>query len=303
MKDTKKNNFKDVKEIYDFWEKSGFFSADPKSKKPRYSLLIPPPNLTGELHLGHAMQHVILDTVARFKRLQGFDVLMLPGIDHAGIQFEATFDKVLKKQNLNKKKIGREKWLSEAWRFKDEIYKKVSETWRFMGLSADWSREVFTLDEGRKRAVFEEFKAYYDAGLIYKGPYIVQWCPKCNTAIEDAEVEYEQRREKLYFLKYGPFTLATARPETKFGDTAMAVNPEDKRYQKYIGQEFKIETLVGLRKMRVVADEAVDPKFETGVIKVTPGHDFVDYEIGKRHNLPILQAIDKEGKLTELAGK
>ena len=299
----KNTNNKSEKEIYDFWEKEKLFNADPTSPKKPYSLLIPPPNLTGELHLGHAMQHAILDAVARFKRLQGFDVLMLPGVDHAGIQFEATFDKYLAKKNLSKRKLSREKWLHEAFKFKDDVYKSVSSTWRFMGLSADWSREVFTLDDGPRRAVFEEFKTYYDRGLIYKGPYIVQWCPKCNTAIEDAEVEYEQRREKLYFLKYGPFTLATARPETKFGDTAMAVNPEDKRYQKYIGQEFKIETLVGLRKMRVVADEAVDPKFETGVIKVTPGHDFVDYEIGKRHNLPILQAIDKEGKLTELAGK
>ena len=297
------NKSKNEKEIYDVWQKEKLFDADPESSKKPYSLLIPPPNLTGELHLGHAMQHSILDAIARFKRLQGFDVLMLPGVDHAGIQFEATFDKYLAKKNLSKRKLSREKWLHEAFKFKDDVYKSVSSTWRFMGLSADWSREVFTLDDGPRRAVFEEFKTYYDRGLIYKGPYIVQWCPKCNTAIEDAEVEYEQRREKLYFLKYGPFTLATARPETKFGDTAMAVNPEDKRYQKYIGQEFKIETLVGLRKMRVVADEAVDPKFETGVIKVTPGHDFVDYEIGKRHNLPILQAIDKEGKLTELAGK
>ncbi len=303
--ETKYNKMQDKseKEIYDFWEKEKLFSADPTSPKKPYSLLIPPPNLTGELHLGHAMQHAILDTVARFKRLQGFDVLMLPGVDHAGIQFEATFDKVLKKKNLSKRKLGREKWLEEAFKFKDDVYKSVSSAWRFMGLSADWSREVFTLDDGPRRAVFEEFKTYYDRRLIYKGPYIVQWCPKCNTAIEDAEVEYEERREKLYFLKYGPFTLATARPETKFGDTAMAVNLEDKRYQKYIGQEFEIETLVGKRKMKVVGDLAVDPKFGTGVIKVTPGHDFTDYEIGKRHDLPILQAIDKEGKLTELAGK
>ena len=300
----KKGNFKNVpKEIYDFWEKSGFFSADLKSEKEKYSLLIPPPNLTGELHLGHAMQHSILDAVARFKRLQGFDVLLLPGVDHAGIQFEATFDKFLAKKNLSKRKLGREKWLEEAFKFKDEVYKSVSSTWRFMGLSADWKREVFTLDEGPKLAVFEQFKTYYDKGLIYKGPYIVQWCPKCNTAIEDVEMEYEERKEKLYYLKYGPLTLATVRPETKFGDTAMAVHPDDKRYQDYIGKEFEIETLAGRKKMKVVADSAVDPEFGTGVIKVTPGHDFADYEIGRRHNLPILQAINKEGRLTELAGK
>ena len=279
------------------------FRANPKSKKPRHSLLIPPPNLTGGLHLGHAMQHAILDAVARFKRLQGYDVLLLPGVDHAGIQFEATFDKELKKKNLSKEKLGREKWLEMAWDFKEEVYKSVSSTWRFLGLSADWSREVFTLDEGPKRAVFEVFKNFYDKGLLYKGPYIVQWCPKCNTAIEDVEMEYEERREKLYYLKYGPLVLATVRPETKFGDTAMAVNSKDPRYKKYVGREFEIETLAGKRKMKIIADDAVDPKFGTGVIKVAPGHDFVDYEIGKRHNLPILQTINKQGRLTELAGK
>src|SRR3990167_10417551 len=271
--------------------------------KKSFSLLIPPPNLTGELHLGHAMQHSILDAVARYKRLQGFDVLLLPGVDHAGIQFEATFNKQLEKQGLSKHKLSREEWLKKAWEFKDEVYKKVSDSWRFMGLSADWSREVFTLDEGPQKAVFEQFKTYYEKDLIYRGPYIVQWCPKDQTAIEDAEVEYEERKEKLYYLKYGPLTLATVRPETKFGDTAMAVNPKDKRYKDYVGKEFEIETLSGKRKMKVIADIAVDPTFGTGVIKVTPGHDFTDYEIGKRHDLPIINVIDKQGRLTEIAGK
>ncbi|OGD87521.1 valine--tRNA ligase [Candidatus Curtissbacteria bacterium RIFCSPHIGHO2_01_FULL_41_11] len=297
------NKFKKESEIYEFWEKEKLFSADPNSNKKKYSLLIPPPNLTGELHLGHAMQHSILDAVARFRRLQGFDVLLLPGVDHAGIQFESTFDKHLAKQGLSKQKLGREKWLELAWKFKDEIYKSLSGSWRMMGLSADWSREVFTLEEKCQRAVFEEFKTYYDAGLIYKGPYIVQWCPRDRTAIEDVEVEYEERKEKLYYLKYGPLTLATVRPETKFGDTAMAVNPKDKRYKDYVGKEFEIETLNGKKKMRVVADDVVDPDFGTGVIKVTPGHDFIDYEIGKRHNLPIINVINKEGRLTDAAGK
>jgi len=288
---------------YYFWEKGGFFKADPKSAKKPYSLLIPPPNLTGELHLGHAMQHAILDAVARFKRLQGFDVLLLPGVDHAGIAFETTFDKELKKQGLSKEKLGREEWIKRAWQFKEQIYKSVSETWRFIGISADWSREVFSLDPGPAKAVYEEFKTYWDKGLLYKGPYIVQWCPRCNTAIEDAELEYEERKEKLYFLKYGPLTLATTRPETKFGDTAMAVNPKDKRYTEYVGKKFEIQTLVGPKKMKVIADNAVDPNFGTGVVKVTPAHDFEDYEIGKRHNLPIIQVIDKNGRLTEVAGK
>src|SRR3989344_5483425 len=228
-------NFSDPKEIYNFWQTSGLFSADPESGKPRYSLLIPPPNLTGQLHLGHAMQHAILDAVARFKRLQGYDVLLLPGVDHAGIQFEATFEKVLRGKNLSKQKLGREKWLSEAWKFKEEIYKSVSKTWRFLGLSADWSQEVFTLDDGPKRAVFEEFKTFYEKGLIYKGPYIVAWCPKDNTAIEDVEMEYEEKKEKLYFVRYKVIshksrdiiqtfiTVATTRPETIFADVAVAV--------------------------------------------------------------------------------
>ncbi len=291
------------KEIYDFWEKEKFFSFNPNASKNVYSLLMPPPNLTGELHMGHALQHCIMDAIARYKRLSGFDVLLLPGIDHAGIQFEGTLDKKLSKEGKTKKSLGREKWLEEAWKFKDEVYKSFHDTWTLFGISADWSREVFTLDDGPKKAVFEEFKTFWDKGLIYKGPYIVQWCPKCNTAIEDVEMEYLEKRETLYFLKYGPLTLATARPETKFGDTAMAVNPKDNRYKDYIGKEFEIETLNGKKKMIVVGDDAVDPKFGTGVIKVTPGHDFTDYEIGKRHNLPIIQVINKEGRLTDLAGK
>jgi valyl-tRNA synthetase len=293
----------DESQTYKFWQDLGLFKADPKSKKPAYSLLMPPPNLTGELHLGHAMQHSIMDALARFKRMQGHDVLLLPGVDHASIQFENALNKILSKEGLTKQKLGKEKWLERAWKFKDEIYKSFHKDWTVFGISADWSREVFTMDETRNKAVFAEFKKYYDDGLVYKGAYIVQWCSKCGTAIEDVEMEYEERKEKLYFLKYGPFTLATTRPETKFGDTAMAVNPKDKRYTKYVGQEFEIDTLSGKKKMKVVEDSAVDPKFGTGVIKVTPGHDFTDYEIGKRHNLPIINVIDKQGRLTEVAGK
>lgn len=300
----KNSSYKEVEgKIYKEWEEKGYFKADPNSPKKSFSILMPPPNLTGELHLGHAMQHSVLDAVARFKRMQGFDVLLLPGVDHAGILFEGTLNKILAKEELSKRKLGREKWLERAWKFKDEVYKSFYNTWKAMGISADWSREVFTLDPKVQKAVFTEFKTFWDKDLLYKGAYIVQWCPKCGTAIEDVEMEYQERTEKLYYLKYGPLTLATARPETKFGDTAMAVNPKDKRYQDYVGKEFEIETLNGKRKMKVIADLAVDPKFGTGVIKVTPGHSFADYEIGKRHNLPIVNVINKEGKLTEIAGK
>lgn len=288
---------------YKFWEESGFFKADPGSSKPSYSLLMPPPNVNGELHLGHAMEHSIMDALARFKRMQGFDVLLLPGVDHAGILFEGTLNKILEKEGLSKHKLGREEWLKRAWQFKKDVYKSFHQTWTLMGISADWSREVFTLNPKVQKAVLEEFKTFWEQDLLYKGAYIVQWCPKDQTAIEDLEMEYQERKEKLYYLKYGPLTLATTRPETKFGDTAMAVNPTDKRYAAYVGKEFDIETLFGKKKMRVVADGTVDPKFGTGVIKVTPAHDFADYEIGKRHNLPIVQVIDKNGRLTEVAGK
>lgn len=298
---TNKEEFE--KKIYDFWITKNFFSANLKSEKKSFGLLIPPPNLTGELHLGHALQHSILDVIARYKRLLGFEVLLLPGVDHAGIQFEGTFDKVLAKKDLSKRNLNREEWLKMAFEYKADVYKSVSKSWRLMGISADWSKEVFTLDPAAQKAVYFQFKSFYDKGFIYKGPYIVQWCPKCNTAIEDVEIEYETRREKLYFLKYGPLTLATSRPETKFGDTAMAVNPKDKRYKEVVGKSFEIDTLNGKKMMSVVADNAVDMDFGTGVIKVTPAHDFADYEIGKRHGLPIVQVINKDGRLTDAAGK
>ncbi len=297
------NQTKTEGEWYKFWEKEGLFKADPDSSRKSYSLLMPPPNLTGELHLGHGMEHSIMDAIARYKRMQGFDVLLLPGVDHAGIQFEGTLNKLLSKEGLTREKLGREGWLKRAWQFKDEMYNSFHQTWKAFGVSADWSKEVFTLDPKVTKAMFTEFKTFWDQDLLYKGAYIVQWCPKDQTAIEDLEMEYEERTEKLYYLQYGPFTLATSRPETKFGDTAMAVNPKDKRFTEYVGQEFEIQTLNGPRKMKVIADEAVDPKFGTGVIKVTPAHDFTDYEIGKRHSLPIVQVIDKTGRLTEIAGR
>lgn len=301
--DKNKDQAEQEKKIYSFWEKQGLFKADPNSEKEPYSLLMPPPNLTGSLHLGHAMQHAILDAIARYKRMQGFDVLLLPGVDHAGIQFEGTLDKLLAKENLSKQKLGREKWLERAWKFKEEVYASFHNTWTILGLSADWSREVFTLEPKVQDAVLKQFQAFWDQDLLYKGAYIVSWCPKCQTAIEDVEMEYEEREDTLYYLQYGPLVLATTRPETKFGDTAMAVNPNDKRYKDLIGKKFEIDTLSGKKTMKVIADDAIDPEFGTGAEKVTPGHDILDYEIGKRHNLPIIQVINKEGRLTDVAGK
>ncbi|KKR78205.1 MAG: hypothetical protein UU23_C0002G0032 [Candidatus Curtissbacteria bacterium GW2011_GWA1_40_9] len=299
-------------DIYKFWQGKMLFSFDPTTSKKIYSLLMPPPNLTGELHLGHALQHSIMDAVARYKRLSGYEVLLLPGVDHAGIQFEGTLDKKLSKEGKHKKSLGRDKWLEEAWKFKEEIYKSFHDTWTIFGISADWSREVFTLDEGPRQAVFEEFKTFWEKGLIYKGPYIVQWCPKCNTAIEDVEMEYEERSEKLYFVNYKLETLkkkrehefitvATTRPETIFADVAIAVYPNHPKYSKSVGG--KVENPLTGRLMLVLADKRVEKGFGTGALKITPAHDLLDYEIGRDNHLEIISAISKEEKLTEICGK
>ena len=299
------------KEIYDFWQKENLFRATPTSFKKAYSLLIPPPNLTGELHLGHAMQHSILDAISRFKRMQGYDVLLLPGVDHAGILFEATFDRELAKKNLSKEKLGRDEWLKRAWKFKEEVYNSVSASWKIMGLSADWSREIFTLDLGPQKAVFNEFKTYYERGLIYKGPYIVQWCPKCNTAIEDVELEYKERKEELYFVCYKIqgtkdeyIEVATTRPETIFADSGIAIYPNHPKFKKYIGKKAQIPLSPIISDfVPIFEDSRVEKKFGTGALKVTPGHDILDYQIGKDHDLKIRQVVDKKGRMTELAGE
>jgi len=293
--------------IYKFWEEKGYFKADPNSSKEKYSLLMPPPNLTGELHMGHAMQHSILDALARFKRMQGFDVLLLPGVDHAGIQFESTLEKKLSKEGLSKHKLGREKWLEEAWKFKDEVYNSVHKTWTFMGISADWDREVFTLDPKVQKSVFEEFKRFWDDDLLYKGAYIVQWCPKDQTAIEDLEMEYDERKEKLYFVKYeiegkpGEYiTVATTRPETIFVDVAIAIYPNHPKYKKFLGRK-AINPLNDML-LKIIEDKRVDKKFGTGALKITPAHDLLDYAIGKENNLPLnYQVVDKTGRMTDFA--
>ncbi len=301
------------KKWYEFWESHNYFKADPESGKPAYSILMPPPNLTGDLHLGHVMQHAIMDTVARYKRMQGFDVLLQPGVDHAGLQLQGTLDRKLSKDGINPRALSREEYLEKAWQFKEESYASVSKTFRKTGISADWSREVFTLDPKVQLAVFEEFKRYYDEGLLYKGPYIVQWCWKCGTAISDVEMEYEERKETLHFVKYKVsgdgrqatgdedyVVIATARPETIFADAGIAVHPDNPRFKQFIGQTV-VNPLTGTT-MPVFGDERVDPEFGTGALKITPAHDPLDYEIGKDQKLPLLQVIGKDGKLTELAG-
>ncbi|OGE26646.1 valine--tRNA ligase [Candidatus Daviesbacteria bacterium RIFCSPHIGHO2_02_FULL_41_14] len=277
-----------------------------------YSILMPPPNLTGELHLGHAMQHVIMDALARFKRMQGFEVLLLPGVDHAGIQFEGTLNKLLEKEGVNKNKIGREEWLKRAWQFKDQVYQSFHSTWSVFGLSADWEKEVFTLDPKAQKAVLEQFKRFWEKDILYKGAYIVSWCPKCGTAIEDVEMEYEEKKEKLYFVKYKIpsendecIIVATARPETIYADVAIAIYPNHPKYRKYIGKSAlnPLGSKENALMLKIIEDERVEKDFGSGALKITPGHDLLDYQIGKDHSLPILHAIDKSGRMTSLASE
>lgn len=290
---------------YKFWEDNGFFKSDQNSSKSPYGLLMPPPNLTGEPHMGHAMQHAILDAIARFKRMQGYDVLLMPGVDHAGIQFESTLNKKLEKEGLTKEKLGREAWLKKAWEFKDYVYRTFHSGWTIFGISADWKREVFTLDPMVQKTVLEELKTFFEQDLLYKGAYIVQWCPKDATAIEDVEMEYEERKEKLYFVKYQVndtdehLVIATARPETIYADTGIAIYPKHPIFAKFIGKT-AINPLNG-NKLPIFEDKRVDKNFGTGALKITPGHDPLDFEIGQDHNLPILHAVDKTGRMTDLA--
>lgn len=321
--DKNKSQQESEKEIYKSWEEKGYFKANPASAKEQYSLLMPPPNLTGDPHMGHAMQHSILDAIARFKRMQGYDVLLLPGVDHAGIQFEGTLNKRLEKQGLSRKELGREKWLEEAWKFKDQVYNSYHGTWTIFGVSADWSREVFSLEDKVQQAVVTEFKTFWEQELLYKGAYIVQWCPKDATAIEDVEMEYLEKKEKLYYVKYkivgnskphpspdligaspllkgeGEFiTVATARPETIAADVAIAMFPEHQKYKSLLGKK-AINPFTNTE-IPVIEDERVEKEFGTGALKITPGHDILDYEIGKTHGLPVLHVVNKTGRITDL---
>jgi valyl-tRNA synthetase len=302
--DKASNQKKSEAELYEFWNENKYFKADPSSKKTHYSLLMPPPNLTGDPHMGHAMQHAILDAIARFKRLQGYDVLLLPGVDHAGIQFEGALTKKLEKEGLRKHELGREEFLKKAWEFKEEVYKSFHGTWSVFGISADWSREVFTLESKVQEAVLAEFKTFWEQDLIYKGAYIVQWCPKCATAIEDVEMEYEERKEKLYYVNYviegtdEMITVATARPETIAADVAIAVYPQHPKYKKLVGR-IAINPFTNTQ-ISIIEDKRVEKDFGTGALKITPGHDMLDYQIGQDHDLPILHAIGKDGKVTAL---
>jgi valyl-tRNA synthetase len=291
---------------YKFWEDAGFFKADNASTKPRFSIVIPPPNVTGSLHMGHALQHTLHDILVRWKRMNGFNTLWLPGTDHASIAVHYVLDKRLEKQKKNRFDLGREKFLKIAWEWKKSSGGTILNQMRRMGVSCDWSRERFTMDEQLSRAVVEVFVRLYEEGLIYRGEYIVNWCPRCKTAISDLEVAYQTTIGELWHIKYpilgeeGHVTVATTRPETMLGDTAVAVHPDDPRYHHLIGK--KVLLPVMNREIPVIADSFVDREFATGVVKVTPAHDPHDYEAGIRHGLPKLTVIDDNGLMTDLAG-
>lgn len=303
MKLSKIYNPKQVEDkIYKLWLRSGFFNPDklPKKHKKPYTIVIPPPNVTGELHIGHALNALIQDILIRQKRMQGFKALWLPGTDHAGIATQNVVEKKLKKEGKTRFDLGREKFSDEIWKWKEKYGDIILNQFKKMGCSCDWSRTRFTMDKDYAKAVKQAFLHYYKKGWIYKGKRVVNWCPRCATSLSDLELEYQEEKGNLWFIKYGKnITVATTRPETMLGDTAVAVNHKDKRYKNLIGEKI-ILPLVG-REIPIIADRLVDPKFGTGAIKVTPAHDFTDYQIGQNHNLTSVQVIDEKGRITKEA--
>jgi valyl-tRNA synthetase len=292
---------------YSFWEKKNLFRADENSRRPPYSIVIPPPNVTGSLHMGHALNNTLQDVLSRYKRMDGFNVLWLPGTDHAGIATQNVVEKQLAEEGTDRHQLGREAFIQRVWKWKEQFGGHIIKQLKKLGSSCDWSRERFTMDEGLSRAVREVFVRLYQDGLIYRGDYIINWCPRCQTALSDLEVEHEDDPGHLYYIQYPvdgsqeALTVATTRPETMLGDTALAVNPEDERYKKYIGRTVMLPLMN--RKIPVIGDGYVTLDFGTGVLKVTPGHDPNDFEIGRRHNLAVVKVIDEAGNMSPEAGK
>jgi len=294
-------------QIYTAWEASGFFNPDhlPGERKEVFSIVLPPPNVTGTLHLGHAMMLAIEDAMVRFARLRGKKTLWLPGTDHAAIATQAKVEKLLMQEGMKdpRSELGREKFLERVRAYAATSHDTIIGQCKKMGSSLDWSREAYTLDDARSRSVRSVFKRMYDDGLIYRGHRLVNWCPRCKSTLADDEVDYKEVDGKFYWIKYGPFVLATSRPETKLGDTAVAVSAGDARYADMVGKHYQIPGVLGAFDVVVVADEAVDPAFGTGAVKVTPAHSFEDYEIAKRHGVPLKQIIDEDGRMMANCGK
>jgi valyl-tRNA synthetase len=292
---------------YDFWMRGGYFHADVKSKKEAYSVVIPPPNVTDILHLGHALNNTLQDILVRWKRMQGYEVEWLPGVDHAGIATQVVLEKKLAEEGKSRQKIGRERFVQLAWEWKKKNGEAILNQLKKIGCSCDWERTRFTLDEGLSEAVLEVFVHLYNKGLIYRGKRIINWCPRCQTSLSDDETEREEKEGRLWYIKYKLkgsddfISVATTRPETMLGDTAVAVNPKDRRFKKLVGKSAILPILD--RELKIVADDFVDPEFGTGMVKVTPAHDPNDFEIGNRHNLEKINILNPDGTLNENAGK
>jgi len=286
--------------LYERWVKAGYFEADAESEKPPFCIVIPPPNVTGSLHLGHALDHTLIDAATRRRRMQGYEALWLPGMDHAGIATQNVVERELAKEGLSRHDLGREAFVERVWRWKAESGGRILNQMRRLGDGVDWNRERFTMDEGLSRAVLTIFKRLYDDGLIYRAERIINWCPRCLTALSDIEVEHSEDDGELVSIRYGSgsgsIVVATTRAETMLGDTAVAVHPDDPRYAHLIGTEVELP-LTG-RRIPIVADAHVDPEFGTGAVKVTPAHDPNDFEIGQRHNLPSITILDERGIVT-----
>ncbi len=289
--------------IYDFWMKGNYFHAEVDKDKKPYTIVMPPPNITGQLHMGHALDETLQDILIRWRRMQGYSALWLPGTDHASIATEAKIVEAMRKEGVTKDDLGRDGFLERAWEWKRLYGGRITEQLKKLGSSCDWDRERFTMDEGCSKAVKEVFVRLYDKGLIYRGERIINWCPHCLTSISDAEVDFEEQEGSFWHLRYpltdgsGYVQLATTRPETLLGDTAVAVHPEDERYKEFIGKTVTLP-LVG-REIPVVADEYVDPEFGTGVVKITPAHDPNDFEVGLRHNLPVINVMTDDAKIID----
>ncbi len=287
-------------ELYERWVERGYFEADENSDKPPYSIVIPPPNVTGSLHLGHAFEHTLIDALVRRKRMQGFEALYQPGMDHAGIATQNVVERELGKEGKSRHDLGREAFVERVWQWKNESGGQISGQMRRLGEGVAWSRERFTMDEGLSKAVQTVFKQMYDEELIYRAERIINWCPRCLTAISDIEVEYQEDDGELVSMQYGEgdetIVVATTRAETMLGDTAVAVHPDDERYKHLVGKQIKLPLTD--RTIPVVADHHVDPEFGTGAVKVTPAHDPNDFEIGKRHDLPFLTVLDERAVIT-----
>jgi len=292
---------------YQFWEEKGYFHAEVNSEKEPYCIVIPPPNITGSLHMGHALNSSLQDILIRWKRMQGYNALWIPGVDHAGIAAQNVVEKELATKGISRNQIGREKFVERVWEWKKQYGDNIVHQLRKLGSSCDWSRQRFTLDEGCSRAVREEFVRLYKEGLIYQANYMINWCPHCCTALSDIEVEHEETKGHLYYINYplesgdDQITVATTRPETMLGDVAVAVHPKDKRYRRLVGKQLVLP-LVG-RSLAIIADEGVDASFGTGAVKITPAHDPNDFEIGIKQDLPQIVVIDESGKMTADTGR